>query len=121
MKPSFKDLTPEQQATYGNGCGLRLLPVPSFNFHASCQHHDFNFERGSGTWWKAPYYYTKANVDFLKHMWQDCTRWYHYPIAILYFVTVQLLSWPFFTVGKWRTVEEILERDRKQKMRRGII
>lgn len=114
--PHFTNLTTEQQATYGNGCGLRWLPVPSFSFSASCRHHDFNYERGSGTWYKAPYYYLKANWDFYRMMLKDATRWYHYPIATLYFVTVMLVSWPFFTVGRWRTIEEILERDKKQKM-----
>jgi hypothetical protein len=115
MQPTFTDLTTEQQSNYGNGCGLRWLPVPSFNFSASCRHHDFNFERGSEVWWKAPYYYNKANWDFLTHMWKDCMEWYHYPIAVLYFVAVQLISWPFFTVGRWRTIEEILERDKRHK------
>jgi hypothetical protein len=49
MKPKFTDLTPEQQASYGNGCGLdaRLLRVPQFIFSASCRQHDFNYARGS--------------------------------------------------------------------------
>lgn len=115
-RPSFNDLTTAQQATYGNGCGVRLIPVPDFVFTASCRHHDFNFERGSGTWWQAPYWYMKANWDFFVLMLKDCTKWWHYPIAALYFIAVTLCAWPWFTVGRWRTVEEILERDRLEKM-----
>lgn len=116
MKPHFSDLTLEQQKEYGNGCGVRFLKVPDFVFSASCRHHDFNFERGSGTWYKAPYYYCKANWDFFKLMWKDCEQWWHYPVSVTYFTAVMLFSWPWFTVGRWRTVEEILERDKIAKL-----
>lgn len=117
MKQHFQNLTPEQQSVYGNGCGVRGFNVPDFVFTASCRHHDFNFERGSGTWWKAPYYYTKANWDFFALMWSDCYLWYHYIIAVIYFVVVMLVSWPWFTVGRWRTMEEILARDKAEKLK----
>jgi hypothetical protein len=122
---SFKDLTPQEQAEYGNGCGLseRCLNVPDFIFTASCRHHDFNFERGCGAnhWyenlWKAPYYYTKANWDFYYHMLCDSYKWWHYVVATVYFVAVMLFSWPFFDIGRWKTKEEILAADRKSKER----
>jgi hypothetical protein len=115
MKPTFSDLTKEQQKVYGNGCGLRFLPVPDFNFTASCRQHDFNFERGSEIWYKAPYYYFKANWDFYTHMIDSSIEGYQHVAALVYFITVTLISWPFFTVGKWKTVEEIVERDKRSK------
>jgi hypothetical protein len=120
MKPHFSDLTKEQQENYGNGCGTRLFKVPDFVFSASCRHHDFIWNRGSETWWKAPYYYTRGNWHFFLLMWKDCYKWWHYPISILYFIGVMLLSWPAFTVGRWRTIEEILEQDAKRKYSESI-
>jgi hypothetical protein len=120
-RPTFTDLPPELQETYGNGCGGRKIPVPDFNFTASCRHHDFNYERGCGAnyWyenlWKAPYYYTKANWNFLTHMVSRSSKWWHYPVAALYATTVQLISWPLFNIGHWRSIEVIVERDRLEK------
>jgi hypothetical protein len=115
MKPHFTDLTPEQQASYGNGCGLdlRLLRVPQFIFSASCRHHDFNYERG-GT----PLDKVKADWDFYTHMIADSHKWWHYVVATTYFVGVLLvpISWFVFTYGRWRTIEEILERDSKKRV-----
>lgn len=38
MKPTFSDLTIEQQQNFGDGCSW----VPDFIFTADCRHHDFN-------------------------------------------------------------------------------
>lgn len=122
MKPRFRDLTMEQQISFGDGCGSRKIKVPAFVFSASCRHHDFNFERGCGAneWyeniWKAPYYYTKANCDFYIKMILDSYKWWHYVVATIYFVSVMFVSWPWFTAGKWKTMQEILDKDSKKKM-----
>lgn len=121
VKPSFSDLPPHLQSQFGNGCGTRLIPVPDFCFLASCRHHDFNFSRGNGAnyWyeniWKAPYYYLKANTDFYIMMLADSYKWWHPFIATLYFLAVTLVSWPRFVTGRWRTVQEILIEDWKDK------
>lgn len=112
-RPQYSDLPGWLQ--YGNGCGpgARWLNVPDFIFKASCDHHDFNFQRGCGAnhWyenlWKAPYWYTKANWDMGKHMWQDSKLWWHYLVTIGYTTAVQLLGWPWFRIGRWRTLKEI--------------
>lgn len=118
MKVSWNDLTLEEKINYGNGCGLslRLLSVPDFMFKASCQQHDFNYERGGSV-----YYKYKADVDFYAAMVDDCentnnpTFWSI--VATLYFIGVTLnpIAYFVFSYGKWRTKEEILERDRKSK------
>ncbi|MGI1661381.1 hypothetical protein ACRDNQ_03985 [Palleronia sp. KMU-117] len=114
MKPTWSDLTSEQQREYGNGCGLsaRFLNVPDFIFTASCQQHDFNYERGGGLLDKI-----KADWDFFTHMLADSHRWWHYVVSVLYFFGVLLnpIAWLSFTYGRWRTIEEILERDQANK------
>lgn len=125
MKTTFTDLTVEEQSTFGNGCGLyaRFLNVPDFTFTASCRHHDFNYLRGVGAthWWqniyRYPFFYFKAQWDFFYHMCNDAQKPWHYVMAVLYFVGVTLLSFPFFDGGKWKTKEEIMELDRKNKLR----
>ena len=118
MKVSWNDLTPEERKGYGNGCGLslRLLDVPDFMFRASCQQHDFNYERGGGL-----YYKLKADADFFAAMVDDCeftnhpTFWFF--IAGIYYlgVTLNPIAYFAFSYGRWRTKEEILERDRASK------
>lgn len=120
-RPQFTDLPEGVQ--YGNGCGLyaRFLNVPDFIFTASCNHHDFNYQRGCGAnhWyenlWKAPFWYTKANVDFFTHMLRDAYAYrgsdlkslMYMGIALIYFVGVMLFSWPWFTTGPWRSLSDI--------------
>lgn len=117
-KVSFDDLTKKQQENYGNGCGTPeyFLGVPNFIFTASCRQHDFNYERGGGL-----YYKIKADVDFYSHMVADAEEsthplWYTF-IATIYFIGVSILPIPyfFFSYGRWRSIDEILERDDKKK------
>lgn len=109
-KPTFTDLTPEEQQTFGNGCTI----VPDFIFTASCRHHDFNYTRRGYVMDKL-----KADWDFCRHMWADSRKWWHYLFTVLYFLGVLLLpfSWFHFSYGSYRTREEILLRDRIAKMR----
>ena len=67
------------------------------------------------------YYKIKADVDFFSYMIADAEE-AKYPllctvIAIIYFLGVSLnpISYFVFTYGRWRTIEEILERDRLSK------
>lgn len=118
MKVSWIDLTPQEQANYGNGCGLPLvfLNVPDFMFTASCRQHDFNYERGGGL-----YYKIKADVDFFSAMIYDAgftkhpTFWCF--VATIYFIGVSLnpISYFVFSYGDWRTKQEILDRDARRK------
>ena len=85
MKPSFFDLSQEEQNQFGNGCTW----VPDFSFTAVCRHHDFIFSRGCGAnhWyenlWKAPYYYTRGNWHFFVLMWGDAIKPWHYAISVI--------------------------------------
>ncbi len=125
MKPTYSDLSPEQKATFGNGCGLyaRFLNVPDFIFTASCNQHDFNYRRGVGAnhWyenlWKFPYYYIKANWDFYTHMLADASKWWHYVVATIYFIVVTFVSFPFFDGGRFKSIEEIMHLDKKEKLK----
>jgi hypothetical protein len=120
MKPKFSDLTPEQQATFGNGCGLqaRLLRVPQFIFKASCRQHDFNYTRGGGIKDKI-----KADWDFFKAMLEDSKLsskpCFYTIMSVTYFLGVSLnpVALYAFTWGEYLTIDEILRRDfvRKNK------
>ena len=141
MKPSFNQLSYEQQKEYGNGCGLtaRWLRVPQFIFVASCRHHDFNYERGAGyvgyfkgIFWplnifeyigKGIVYKTKADWDFFRHMLRDA-YWSPRPLfygicSIVYFFGVFLnpIAWVAFSYGRWRSLELIYIRDKMSKSR----
>lgn len=112
MKPSFTDLTLEEQLNFGNGCTM----VPDFIFTASCRHHDFNYSRGGYLRDKI-----KADWDMCSRMFNDAMR-SHHPItygtvSIIYFIGLTILPLPYlhFTWGKWRSKEEILLRDRMAK------
>ena len=83
-------------------------------FFASCAQHDFNYERGG--WF---YDKLKADVDFWAAMVSDAgdTKW---PlgwslVATVYFLGVSFLPFSYFvfSYGRWRTLEEILKRDKK--------
>jgi hypothetical protein len=112
MKPTFTDLTPEQQLSYGNGCSY----VFDFIFTASCQQHDFNFARGGGL-----HDWAKANWDMFTHMWSDSSRLWHYVVSLTYFIGLMILSLPFFywtTIwkGNYNSIREILTIDRLNKV-----
>ena len=109
MKPHFTDLTPEQQATFGNGCTF----VPDFHYTASCRHHDFNYVRGYRLVDKL-----KADWDMCRLMWADSHKWYHYIVTTLYYLGLTFLpfSYLFFHWNdRYRTTEEILQIDRDDK------
>ncbi len=112
MKPTFLDLTPEERAEFGNGCTL----VPDFIFTASCRQHDFNYSRGG-------YIFAKIRDD-----WNLCYRMMNDAIAssrpilysivsVVYFIGLTMLPLPYFkfTWGRYRTIEEILIKDKIKK------
>lgn len=105
MKPTFTDLTIEQQQNFGDGCTF----VPDFIFTASCRHHDFNYGRGGSLKDKL-----KADYDMCRYMWSDSSKLWHYAITTIYWLGLTFLpfSYFFFTYGKYRDVGDILELDR---------
>lgn len=109
MKPTFTDLTLEQQSSFGDGCTF----VPDFIFTASCRHHDLNYSRGGWFLSKA-----KADWDMCRLMWNDSSKLWHYLTTIVYWLGLTFLpvSYFFFTYGRWRNVEEIIAKDARKKM-----
>ena len=119
MKPHFSQLTPKQQRTFGNGCGAGavLLNVPDFIFTADCRHHDFNYLRGGTLGDKL-----KADWDFFRLMFNDARKSNH-PVfysfvSVVYWLGLTILPFSYFMYhyGKWRTIDEILLKDKCRKI-----
>lgn len=117
MKPHFSDLTPEQQKTFGNGCGLysRWLRVPQFQFTASCRQHDFNYTRAGGLKDKI-----KADMDFFRAMLVDASNSdrpiFYSLMSYLYLLGVTVFGlFAFHWSTRYRTLEEILAYDALKK------
>lgn len=111
MKTHWHDLTPAEQASFGNGCTI----VPDFIFTANCRQHDFNYGRGRGLSDKI-----KADWDMCAHMWKDSFLWWHYAVTITYWLGLTLLPFSYFFFAwsrTYRSKEEILLRDKLTKMR----
>lgn len=109
MKPTFSDLTPDQQATFGNGCTW----VPDFIFTANCRQHDFGYCRG-----KALKDKIKADWDMCRLMWNDSFLWWHYAVTITYWLGITILpfSYWFFEWGRrYKTLDEIVSYDTLKK------
>lgn len=110
MKPSFTDLPIEVQQSFGNGCSF----VPDFIFTASCQHHDFSYVRGYRLKDKL-----KADFDMCRHIWSDSSKWWHYLVSVIYWLGLTFLpfSYLFFHWNnRYRTIEEIIQIDKEDKM-----
>lgn len=123
MKPHFSDLTPEQQATFGNGCGLysRMLQVPDFAFNASCRQHDFSFSRGHSL-----KDFHKANMDFFRAMLIDASNSdkpiFYSLMSYIYLIGVTVFGVFAFKWGtRYKTLEEILAYDAEKKRKYGIM
>jgi len=143
MKVSWSDLTPEEQATFGNGCSW----VPDFIFTASCRQHDLNFVRGSyerlvwesklPSWvpqfvkrlingieivYRGIKAKVKADYDLCIRIFDDAFAhrlWFLYMwVGVFYFLGLTLLpfSYFFFTWGRYRTKTEILAYDKLSKI-----
>lgn len=114
MKPTFTDLTPEEQANFGDGCTW----VPDFIFTASCQHHDFNYYRGGGIKDKL-----KADWDMARLMWHDSTKFWHFLVTIIYWVGLTILPIPYimFDWGRYKTLEEIKSKESKMNNKNSDI
>ena len=95
----YKDLTPNQKRIICNGCGGKgsKVPVPEFLFHASCNHHDFEYWRGCTKEDRR-----KADVNFYREMLRDAkgASWIKQPYyklwAWIYFRAVRMFGGKFF-------------------------
>jgi hypothetical protein len=83
----FRNLTEKQKALICNGCGPKggWVPVPEFCFHASCDHHDFNYWLGHTILDRL-----KADLQFYKEMRRDA-GWHpgKLALALSYFLAVR--------------------------------
>ena len=86
----YRDLTEEQKAIICNGCGPKggWVPVPDFCFHASCDHHDFNYWLGctEADRWKADHQFL---VEMLKDAGDDPAK---QTLAITYWLAVRVFG-----------------------------
>ncbi|MBI1495408.1 hypothetical protein [Halocynthiibacter styelae] len=124
-RPSFHDLTPEQQAQFGNGVGPCWLPDPLrrmitetaswFFKDASWRHHDFGYAVGGDQWdrarcdWK---FFMAMLRDALSHpKWRIIRIPLALMIALMFFLAVriggQLGSFEYR--ADYASLEEILE------------
>jgi len=90
----WHDLTPQQQAHFGNGCGPAWLPdvlttfIFSWFFTASCRRHDFAYTRGGHEAARK-----MADMGFLKAMLADVAM-----AAVVYRPFLWLLAWVFYAL-----------------------
>jgi Prokaryotic phospholipase A2 len=111
----WSDLTPDQLAVFGNGCGPSWFPVWLANlmfgwfFDASCRRHDFGYRRGGSR-------ADRLAVDrgFYRAMRQDAVRFsggkalVAKAVAWLFYRLVRLFGGYIFNYGPYLSKAEIL-------------
>ena len=124
----WKQVTPERQETFGNGCGADWFEKFSITrklhsflygwFHtASCRHHDFGYLKG-GTFFDK----ITCDIKFFKAMLSDSAKqaknnrlfnaFICYALSVIYFFMVLIGGWFSFHFGDQRTLKEILTIDK---------
>jgi len=105
LRIRFKDLTDHQRMVICNGCGPKggIVPVPEFLFHASCDHHDFNYFIGGHRLQRK-----KADLQFYREMIRDAggDRYYRF-WAKCYYMAVRLFGWTCFHWGTQRDLNDL--------------
>lgn len=119
----WRNLTPEQQASFGNGCGAvkSWFDPPELIFEASCRQHDFYYLRGGGL-------SDKLRADFwfgwlmLRNAFSQrklLSQIIYTPLALIYWAAVFLFGWFAFNWGRpAQTTEMIMHLDKQQKTQR---
>lgn len=115
----WSELTPKQQADFGNGCGPKWFPgwiiklLFGWFSNASCRRHDFGYERGGSE-------SDKVVVDngFRNAMLRDAERLAEqhkyakhiaaWIVAEAFYLIVKNLGWMRFKYGPYQTLEEVL-------------
>ncbi len=107
----YKDLTPQQQANIGNGCGggKTALFVPNFTFYADCNQHDFYYWRGGNIFDKS-----KADWLFYYYMVKDLKmednyflKVFYFLMATIYYIMVSVFGSLFFNWGKQKVMSDL--------------
>tara|TARA_R110002050_G_scaffold269917_1_gene412405 strand:- start:30951 stop:31331 length:381 start_codon:yes stop_codon:yes gene_type:complete len=116
----WSDLTKDQQANFGNGCGPKWFPkivtkaLFGWFFEASCRRHDFGYARGGS---KAD----KEAVDkgFYMAMLRDAERFAEqhkyakhiaaWILAVVFYSSVKWLGWTRFNYGPYQEKTTLLK------------
>jgi len=114
LRIRFRDLTYHQRMVICNGCGSKggIIPVPEFLFHASCNHHDFQYFIGGNRLQRK-----KADLQFYREMIRDAGHSRYYKFwAKVYYRAVRWFSAPYFHWGTQRDLNDleriIIEREK---------
>ena len=115
VKIRWADLTPQQQAQFGNGCGPDWLPrllvkiLFGWFFEASCRRHDFAYSRGGDAADRLA-----ADRGFLKAMIRDAKR-LHWSLrlpafveALAFYGLVRAFGGITFDGGRYKALQELL-------------
>ena len=128
MKPSWSQLTPEQQALFGNGFGPSWLPDTWRNWitdratwffgEASYKHHDFGYWVGYKERHRWQY-----DWKFFRAMLRDAGSqgWLlsplAYTIAVIFYIAVMVAGWcgSFEYGDDYNDLETILQKQTNKK------
>ena len=107
LRVRYRHLTDYQREMICNGCGAKggIVPVPEFLFHASCDHHDFNYWVGGHRLQRK-----KADLQFYREMLRDAgdSRYYKF-WAKVYYRAVRWFSAPYFHWGRQRDLYDLFK------------
>lgn len=93
-----------------NGCGPKggMFNPPEFLFHASCNHHDFNYWKGGTEEDRNAAdrkFYEAMQKDAARSPWYS--RWWHTLMARVYYLAVAKAGKKFFSYGDAKTWEDL--------------
>lgn len=113
-KIRWADLTPQQQAEFGNGCGPDWLPrwlvklLFGWLFEASCRRHDFAYSRGGDETDRR-----ESDRGFFKAMQRDIQR-LHWSLRLPalieaqgFYLLVRAFGWWQFDYGPYRSLVDL--------------
>jgi len=113
----WDELSPDEQAEFGNGCGPKWMPdwlkhfisvyLFGWLYEASCRRHDFGYARGGSEANRK-----KADLGYYRAMQRDagrlanessCKEMAALMVAWLYYRLVRLFGWTRFSYGPYRS------------------
>jgi len=110
----YKDLTKDQRAIYGNGCGPGLANldkiIPEFRWQHACRRHDFNYDRGgteedrreSDNQFKVQMLNSIKGLSILQKI-------YYTPIIYTYYYAVRIGGYFAFSRGHYKNLPELIK------------
>lgn len=108
----YADLTLAQKAFICNGCGGKggWVNPPEFIFHASCNHHDFNYWVGGTEEDRLRAdkgFYNAMKVDIASKPIQF--RPYYHVWAYTYYKSVRLIGGKYFNYGRQKDENDLVQ------------